>query len=427
MQSSTAISVGSMVRAKRPFLPSSSSHSGGKDGSSFIMGLAQVLFNEEEDRVTLIWDDPAPRPIGEQLKFFVTPTFGVESNVKESYSLEQENVPKSSLTPSFQFELEILSAENTAGKKNVDEDAIACKKERGDKFLQLKDPTAALQWYESALHSSSIVQVGGQIVINLAGHPTIAEIDCIDDDDTGKASNTTLDVTYTKADGVEEEVSIASSRVLLAVYHDAAQHVQGRILLNMARCLHMLAHCDLQIESKRRKVYLQASVVACSLALCLLSSKLHDTDDDNMATLENFIFKARYLRAKSYLEMGRTKHALADARKLPKAKSTVDAKDESVIAKLIKDITMKARKDQVASKRLTKHICSWVDQATAPSDKGDKDDAVSDKMELTSLEENNSREKQNLHEDSQAHSPSILVLFVAVTIALALLQYPFSF
>ena len=89
---SNEISVGSIVRAKRPLKSSSCS------STEYIMGCAQVAtIDTQEGTVSLIWEDPAPVS---RSKFCVTPVIELAAEV------EQEYVPISSLSPVFPFEVD---------------------------------------------------------------------------------------------------------------------------------------------------------------------------------------------------------------------------------------------------------------------------------------------------------------------------------
>jgi hypothetical protein len=147
---------------------------------------------------------------------------------KEAEDVYEDSIPIDQIQPLLPFEN--WTAEATTDWSNEDDkvnarSAAATSKDKlniiqkillgeqqGDDLLTLRDPYAAIEWYEQALLHSSKVEVGGTIILNREGYPTIAHFDCIDQDQlhvailqySSSRSNPSQEVE-------EEEIEISSS------------------------------------------------------------------------------------------------------------------------------------------------------------------------------------------------------------------------
>jgi len=335
------IVVGKMVRAPR----SSRDDTTAKP----ILCRAIVSTITNDNVATLMWEDPSPLLVGE--RFLVAPK--MDSDNEE----DDPEVDVAKISPLLPFE--ISTTDNDTKNYN-----ILQLKNQGDELLRLRDPSAAIERYEGALYlSSSNIQVGGTVIINRNGYPTNVQVDCMEEGNPAM-----LDVVTCEEGKEGEEFTIPSSRVLLALLpeisalnvDDAPQsdRIQERILLNLARCFLLLAG-----TTRDRKRYYQASVLSCSLALsCATYYKLCKKDTMSTNSVE-YECKARYLRATSYLFLGKFQHAMSDV-KYCLTRINKDEIKQHKFRKLMKDIQASETAQKKQNKKLAKDVCSWVSQVT---------------------------------------------------------------
>ncbi len=328
---------------------------------------------------------------------------------KEAEDVYEDSIPIDQIQPLLPFENRTAEAttdwSNEDDKVNARSAAATSKdklnniqqillgKQQGDDLLTLRDPYAAIEWYEQALFHSSKVEVGGTIILNRKGYPTIAHVDCIDQDQlhvailqySSSRSNPSQEVE-------EEEIEISSSKVLLAVLvlpseirdHPTKDdttiylHLQERILLNLARCFLMIVQAENEgveaRKSERKTKYLQASVLACTLALsCLLITSNYDHDVNHSSctittnTTIDLERKARFLRATAYLQLRKLHHAMLDVQYILSQETKV-ANNRAIpsinFERLKKEIHNQIAQKKQLNKQLTKDMCQWLQEAT---------------------------------------------------------------
>jgi hypothetical protein len=231
----------------------------------------------------------------------------IEEEMDDAY---EDNIPVDQIQPLLPFEtkradvtkdwnnendkINATSAAATSKDKLNNIQRILLGKQQGDDLLTLRDPYAAIEQYEEALFHSSQVEVGGTIIFNRKGYPTLAHVDCIDENELHVVIQQHSSSRSNPSQVVEEEeVEISPSKVLLALLALPSDicgnltkddtmflHIQERILLNLARCFLMIVQAeDEGVEARksdRLTKYLQASVLACTLALsCLTASNYY--------------------------------------------------------------------------------------------------------------------------------------------------------
>ena len=292
-------------------------------------------------------------------------------------------------------------------------------KEYGDMLYKLGDASLAISYYEYALSlsSPSLPQIGSTIIVKIDGHPKIAEVDCIDEQEQ---DDDLLDVTLVE-DGTE--MTIKSSKVLLCIYHEENKEegggqsslllLQERILLNLTRCLLQLVEYyydntstnndSIAIElgppshyhPEYKQKYLSSAVLSSTLALTVAAynagnggdggSNKDRRDGDDDTTLPPNGQMALYLRAKTQhmkRSMKYNKHATLDIKRLIRhlSKTTVPTTSQipssskgkknpkSLLLqsqRLLQDIEMKQRNQVKTDKKLAKAVCKLVESATA--------------------------------------------------------------
>ena len=185
----------------------------------------------------ILWEDDAPRPILPQddgdAVFLVTPHFKHDDHQQvECEEITETTVAVSELMPLLDFETK--QRPTTTGTAPVLD-----WKECGDQLLRIGDAAAAVPYYERALRltsPSSVSQllqiVGATVLLKESGRVVAADVDCIDDDH-GECDVTVVETGHEK--------SVRASDILLCLLPLDDDHVQERILLNLARCLLQLA------------------------------------------------------------------------------------------------------------------------------------------------------------------------------------------
>jgi len=256
---------------------------------------------------------------------------------------KEEEVPLSSLDSLLPFELIDDNHTGRVSEASSFATTPSAFKEQGDALLRLRDYSAAATRYEAALALTSSIGLGGTIVLNDGtGRPVLAEIDCIEDD-------VQIDITF--VDSGEEKTVHASTDVLLCLMEDDDDRIQERILLNLSRCLLQLADIDGSADHVRATKYRKAAVLGCTLALSCASYGY----GQGLGTEE----KARLIRGGAYLDLGKYKHAVADAKQILKANP-----NNSQAKKLLRGVERREAQKKRTDKRLAKDVCKWVNKAT---------------------------------------------------------------
>ena len=420
--SNDVITPGCMVRARRRSSRSSARVDDGgqqvespSNPPSFFSCRATVATVSESTvpLATVIWDDMAPRPLpapaGENVtrkrlkrSFLVAPLLHARTSAADDD--QEEELPLSSLEA-------LLPFEQDDGRQLPSSPSPASLKEQGDALLRLKDYSAAVAWYEAALAATSSLDLGGTVIINDGtGRAVLAEVDCIDEEDT----KCTADVTIVSG-GEEKTVDAAKEILLCLLENDKEERLQERILLNLSRCLLQLASADGSTDAVRATKYRKAAILGCTLALSCASYARKSSDNVRIDTES----KARLIRAGAYLDLGKAKHATADVKHVLKTDmNNVQAK------KLMRDIERRDVQRKRTDKRLAKDVCRWVNTATDVATNGGgapvSDDA-------------NDRSSSPSHVSSSAtNSPSLcknllfqilLVLLVSIAVKLWMQAY----
>jgi hypothetical protein len=341
------LQVGFVVRAPLPNHPNA-------------LGRALVLTepDEQDDTVCLLWEPTAPKPISLPSSsttklFLITPLLRPPKNIEQ----EETTISSQVVKPLLPFEDSCIADDESL--------TVAEWKDRGDELLRLGDASAAASYYEMALSKSSTLQIGSTIITKMGGYPKLAEVDCLEDD--------SLDVTLVESG----EETITHSQILLCLLEPDTEKCQERILLNLARCLLQLADLDHPTSESRPK-YLKAAVLACTLALTVISF-VNDDEKEIPANSQT----AWILRAKAQAALAKWPHALSDAKKVVKA-------GHKQGRKLLDDIERQQRQKVKTDKKLAKEVCKWVETATSDSvsddqvaPKEDTNDAITPKETTT--------------------------------------------
>ena len=101
---------------------------------------------------------------------------------------------------------------------NQDKTSVAVWKDCGDQLLKLGDASAAIDYYQAGLQSSSRISIGSTVILKENGFTKLAEVDCIDGDGS-------LDVSLLDDD---TELTIRTSQVLLSIMSDDKDRLQER-------------------------------------------------------------------------------------------------------------------------------------------------------------------------------------------------------
>ena len=325
-KSGVSIDVGSVVRLNRP-RP--------RKGTAKAM-VAEM--NDNNGGLTLFWEPIAPRPIGKRKlsNFFVTPKRllnGGENPGDEEISVSADEVMI--LLP-FEVESDIVDADTEGGSKTCPED-VAIWKSRGDQLLKLGDPSAAASYYEEALYVSSHLSVGSTIITSVNGFPRLCEVDCVEDDES------TVDVTFL-IDG--EERQLKKSQVLLALMEGDADKLQERILLNITRCMLLLADLD----GLNRQTYAKAAVLGATVAMTIANLDVDEGLPPHTQT-------AMQLRCKAYMMLSKWKNTLLDCNRL------IDVGNKEG-KKLLATLEQKKQSAARTNKMLAREMCKFVESAS---------------------------------------------------------------
>lgn len=290
-----------------------------------------VIATLQESEACLLWEDDTPRPMQNAL-FLVAPQF------EDACEAEEETtVPVTELKGLFDFEYR----QSDVSVKSAT--SIQEWKECGDQLLKAGDAASAVAYYEHALHlSSSPLQVGSTVLIQVSGHAVAAEVDCIDD--------TSIDVTIVETG---HDKTVQRSSALLCILEPEADHLQVRILLNLTRCFLQLAETTNATKTSRRPRYLKSAVLATTLALAV---SMHCNDDKS--DLTNLQVSALLLRSQVQGDLHKFSHAVSDVKKV----LTAFPHHKQGLAALKR---LQRQKIQVAKldKRLAKNVSQWVQTA----------------------------------------------------------------
>ena len=391
-----------------------------------------ATINSHENTVSLIWEPFFPKPLSIvdsnvsdrtrcQIRFFITPHLKeISSSIgKQNDGAEEdddENVPLSKLIQLFPFEC----------GNNMNESTLSSElcKQHGDDLLRIRDYSAAISWYEQALSMTSTIEVGGTVIIQRGGRAVTADIDCMEDDeeenDNGATSTKILDITFMQ-DNQEKEESIQEQSVILAILKkDGQDRIQERILLNLARCLMQFSDLCPSLTLVQKESYRKAAILACTLAMTCASFH-NDNNKININNINSTEEKARYLRAKVYVQLNKYKHAKMDLSYILKSNPThADA------LKLKKDMERKQTVKKRTDKKLAKDMCHWVKVATDIGNEGNTEtngvstDVVQDKRRErtvdTSYKINNACSDETSSSNSKYISPNLtFILFFIFT------------
>jgi hypothetical protein len=333
--------VGSVVRAPWPDHEKS-------------MGKAFVAIVQDDETVVLLWEPLPPQPIPSQLQF---PSSNRPFLVAPLIPTKEQEMETTAPVKDVK---RLLPFEETGGDDKCKD--VAVWKDRGDQLLRLGDASSAVSYYEIALRNSSLLQIGGTIIIKVGGHLKLAEVDCIDDD--------SVDVTIVETD---DETTIPIALIMLCVQDPDPDHLQERILLNLARCLLLLVDVDVP----NRPLYFKAAVRATTLTFTMAS--FHNRSDENNTLTANAQM-ALVLRVRAQAGLSKWAHARQDAKRLIK----VGHKDGQ---KLLADLERQQKNQVKTDKKLAKAVSQWVHTATSQSV---SDDQQQDNPQLEETEQDSS-------------------------------------
>lgn len=307
MSSSTGrLQVGIIVRAQHPTHPKALRRA--------------VIATLDDNNVCVLWEDEAPRAISAH-PFLVAPV------MQDAVDDVESELPRHSVASLLDFE---------TTKTEVSE-SIAVWKERGDTLLRLGDASAAVGYYEHALHLSSKLSEGSSVLIKVKGYIKVAEVDCIE--------SRTVDVTLLEAG---DEMTLNRNDVLMTILEPDSDRMQERILLNLGRCLLQLADTT---TLTRRPRYLKSAVLAASMALSLAEFVKNPASTNLQTSL--------LLRCQAQTSLSKFSHATADAKRM----LSLDPHNKQA-QKLLKDIARQQSLQKKNDKKLAKEMCKWVQTAT---------------------------------------------------------------
>ena len=149
------ITVGSIVRARRPLLH------GNRSGKATVATV-------QNDDICLLWE-PFPPKILPCCKSTTTKPFVVTPQIL----LSQDDAVESTVSISDVQELlpfEIIHNDDL-------DTSVEVWKDRGDQLFRLGDVSSAVSYYEMALFQSSKCHIGSSIIVSIQGFPKIAEVD----------------------------------------------------------------------------------------------------------------------------------------------------------------------------------------------------------------------------------------------------------
>lgn len=302
--------------------------------------------DSQNNTACIFWDDDVLLQFsrdGGNTKFLVTPNLPSRDNNAEINENGLDDIPISDLQ----------SLQTNYAAENVDVTGENELKSFGDESYMLHSYEDAICHYESALHIAhkSAISIGGVVILKVGGHPVLADIDCME-------GHTSIDITFCK-DGQEQTMPV--SKVLLGVSttDKESSFVQAKILLNLARCHLQLADMEAGHDLSRSSAYRKASVLASSLALTCHDYYQHECEQNDTAV---FTIKAKFIRARAYVDCGNFRHARADLRAVLK----LDTNHRASL-QLVREIDRKIALKKKADRTLAKQVCKWVEIVSSSS------------------------------------------------------------
>ena len=286
-------------------------------------GRAIISTIDDDDQVSLFWEDAAPQPAPGSSGFIVTPLLAASTDCDEL------TVSKSELQSLLPFEISL----------SRDEIDPSVWKEQGDTILKLGDASSAIPFYERALDLTSRVQVGSTVLIRRKDVVITAEVDCLDDD--------TADITCVESND-EAVVQLKSIQMVISIQHT---DLQVRVLLNLARALMRLSDID-NSPFSRPSLYRDGAILACSLAHAVLLT-------DDASGTSPLLLSTLLLRSKAQAGRAKWQLSLSDVDRLLKLKP--QSKEGRIWRKELLGLIAQSER---ANKKLVKSMCRWIQSAT---------------------------------------------------------------
>jgi hypothetical protein len=302
--------------------------------------------NEKE--VCILWESQTPRPLVGT--FLVAPDrLSRESSDEEDVEVA---VPIHQISHLFPFETEdYCQAMNTSSSSSTS-DSVSLWKDHGDQLLRIRDACAALPYYEAALWFGAKVQVGATVLIKLSGRAVLAEVDYLEND--------SVDITIVET---VAEQSVAKRDILLSILDPDMGHLQERTLLNLTRCLLLLAETAATTNNKNRPFYLRSAVLGCTLAIEIASFHKKEQHDDNDKALTDTETTALLLRSQAQAELIRFPHAFADVKRV-----LADNPEHKEGCKALQTLHRRKALQVKADRKLVKSVSRWVQSAIVKED-----------------------------------------------------------
>jgi hypothetical protein len=337
---------------------------------------------QHETACLLLWEsncDVQPQPICTATPFMITPnienTEVLDSDHCNSKVLcDTDDIPNrnrriqeeetetmqsvQSLLPLFDFE----TTKPSLSDRTISN--IRLWKQCGDELLKINDGMTAIPYYEYALHLTYHIQIGTTVFIPEGGHIVAAEIDCIEQQNTNDDDICTqYDITWMESG---EETTIRGTAILLCLLEPHTDHLQERILLNLARCLLQLTETPISsMDTKRKSRYYKSAVVATTLSLAI--GKIVRRNDDpssiDTSTLSKIEVSGLLLRSTAQFNLQKNAHAVLDVQKI--LQQYPNHQEGNVLLQKIQNQKKRVRK---MNQRLAKHVSQWVQTALVHDD-----------------------------------------------------------
>jgi len=285
--------------------------------------------------------------------FLVTPLISEKDNNGTSPDQQQQEATAhlTDMKPLLDFE------QLPPNPSNMDDPAeVSRYKERGYQLLRLGDPSTACSFYEMALYCSSILQIGSTVIVKRRGRARLADIDCLDDE-TGDID---VSMAQDEEEGEEETVVQEKDVLLCILFGDEEQHLQERILLNLARCLLQVADIAKHetLASDRRLRYLKSAILATTLVLVVAGHHKRENDGTGAADLSSLEQTALILRSQAQAGVSKFQSAMADIKRLL---GLVPGHKEG--QKQMKQLQAQMKRQKEVDKKLIKSMCKLVQTA----------------------------------------------------------------
>ena len=338
-------SIGSTVRVKKEiYHPPKPWQKRRSSGSALTVARKCIVSSVDDGGISVVQDDLAPVPLfGDS--FLIAPTVSREDIMED----DECEVVMSDIMQLLDFE----GQDNHKVEDDTQDTSILVEryKDYGDQLLRINDYACAISYYEAALNcvsSQANIGIGSTIVVNRKGHCVIAEVDCVED-------NNSYDVIFISDN---EETTIAQKEILLAVWIKDVMYVQVKILLNLSRCLLKLADVD---SNNRGKSYRQAAVLGCSIAITLC--EYHALENNQSEQLDSFIEKARIVRSRAFVSLRKLPNATIDAKKV-----LCMSADNREAQSLLSEIKVIQAYTKSLDKKISKEIAKYVQSAMSSND-----------------------------------------------------------